>query len=93
MRQHADHEDQDGDDRQGGDPHHDLQCLTGPPKMNADEDGIEDGVDQRAIEADQFVDVAADEDRDGRRRNGVLEQYRRAGDIPSQGPKARRAKL
>ena len=56
--------------------------------MDADECGIEGGVDRRPVPTDQLIDVTADEDRDRSRCDGVFEQDSGAGEVTA--PRAER---
>ena len=85
MGQHADHENADGQHRQKGDDEHGFQRLAGAPQVDADEDQVAGQVHQPAVDAIQRVHITPDEYRDGGRRQGVLQQDGRAGQIAAPG--------
>ena len=85
MRQHARNENADGQHRQHGDDEQGLQRFAGAPQVHPDEHQVTSQVDHPAVDAHQGIDVAADEDGDGRRRQGVFEQDRHAGKVSAPG--------
>ena len=66
-----------------GDREHHLERLAHAEEVHADEDQVEDEVDVPAVgdpEQSERLDVGADEVRDRGRRDGVLDEDRRAGE-------------
>ena len=84
MRHHRDDEHGQCQGSDGGDDEHQLQRLADAEDMDADEDDVEGEIDHPAADAEQRFAIGADEYGDGRRRDGVFDEDRRAGEKAAQ---------